>query len=618
VTEDAIRDAFRTGLGPFLERVPNGPDFDHLVRISTSGATSPPPSGWRRALAAAAAVLVVGVGALLIQFPSSPTGFDPQASSLMGEQWWGAVVEGDSDTLGRLTHPDAAIDALGLREMTDSLAPPLDVTMGTQVLGTDDLPQLCYILSGAEGEHRGSLVYRLHEETWLVYEVRTGASGCVAEPQTTTTRPPPEFHLESFLQIKLRSGFENPDWVALVVLSPLEAQADVEALVVQLPELEGFVHVPSGEVRGAAIEWARIRETEQLQGEWIAFGLIPQFNDSPIDDWLSSLSTIAGIHVAKLGFDVPNVRIPEDWRQVATLPFAVPEQSIIRAVDEGIIVLKGGEPLLVGFDGSWASGEPLPAAIPTVTYHGIQGLNAGGHLVLVSEAPDAWILDVATLTWTQTEPRPTAGYVLGSAMIDGDLYIVTAAARTGEAMSTVAILDLGDGAWRALEPVPRPISVGGVATDGTRLFVSGVRQGPNNNVIGDRNPVLFEYTPGTGWTQLASIPIDGQASTLGWAGHGGLLAWNYDMESALLSEQGTWEPLTEVPMAFGECSPSSYPISSGVVGIACGISIFDASSQVWQPVTSPGWPQPVVTSNALYSLIQLDRDTTVLLEYRLD
>jgi hypothetical protein len=60
-------------------------------------------------------------------------------------------------------------------------------------------------------------------------------------------------------------------------------------------------------------------------------------------------------------------------------------------------------------------------------------------------------------------------------------------------------LDIATGAWRQLEQVPSPVSVGGVTTDGERLIVAGTRQDGNNFVIGDRNPVAYQYTSSGGW-----------------------------------------------------------------------------------------------------------------------
>lgn len=118
--------------------------------------------------------------------------------------------------------------------------------------------------------------------------------------------------------------------------------------------------------------------------------------------------------------------------------------------------------------------------------------------------------------------------------------------------------------------MPSPISVGGVTTDGERLIVAGTRQDGNNFIIGDRNPVAYEYTSSEGWRELPSIPIDGQAATVAWIDGTGLLAWNYDLQSALFDESGTWRELGDVPMRPAECYPISYATTGRVVAYVAG------------------------------------------------
>lgn len=99
-----------------------------------------------------------------------------------------------------------------------------------------------------------------------------------------------------------------------------------------------------------------------------------------------------------------------------------------------------------------------------------------------------------------------------------------------------------------------------------------VRQDANNNVIGDRNPVAYEYTSSEGWRALPSIPRDGQASTVAWVEGAGLLAWNYDLESALLDESRTWRHLSRVPMPPADRYPESKRAEVGVVAFCGGIA----------------------------------------------
>ena len=246
------------------------------------------------------------------------------------------------------------------------------------------------------------------------------------------------------------------------------------------------------------------------------------------------------------------------------------------------------------------------------------GMPAGDFLVLVAESStQTWILDTDSPSWSEANSRPSTGYVLGSALVEGDLFVVTAAARTGEATSPVAALDITTGQWRELEPLPHPISDGGVTTDGERLIVAGTRQDGNNNVIGDRNPVVYQYSSAEGWRELPSVPIDGQASTVAWVDGAGLLAWNYDLQSALLDESGAWRHLGDVPMPSSECQPISYPAAGGIVGLCGGIAAFDATAKNWRPISGPFDTRYMATDTALIGLIPTDRDQTTLITHLL-
>lgn len=430
--------------------------------------------------------------------------------------------------------------------------------------------------------------------------------------------PPAGFDIDAFLETKLDGAFEDSGRIAVVVLAAAEREQVVESRIHSLIGLDGFSHLSSNQVDEAAARVAGSAGTAQLEGEWVAYGLIPRFQDSPVEEWASGLGRLADVHVAVTSHQVGPVNIPEGWEHLADLPFPVSEASIIEVVDSGVVVVGRSGTYLVGFDGTWRSGEESPVEIPSACCGDARALPAGDKLVLVTGSTAAWILEPRTLSWSPTEPRPTPGYVLGSAVIGDDLYLVTAAARTGSAVSSVAVLDFDDGTWGSIEAVPSPISVGGVATDGERLFVAGVRQGPGNNVIGDRHPLLYEYTPGAGWEQLPSIPVDGQASTISWVEGVGLLAWNYDLESALWVGDGGWETLPVVPMGIGECYPRSHPTEGGNVGIACGVAWFESSTRTWRSVPDLGWPMPAVAPTALYGFVRINSEDTAFFEYRLD
>jgi len=122
-------------------------------------------------------------------------------------------------------------------------------------------------------------------------------------------------------------------------------------------------------------------------------------------------------------------------------------------------------------------------------------------------------------------------------------------------------------------------------------IVGGTRQGPNNNVIGSRNPVAFEYTDAS------------------------LLAWNYGLESALLEPSGSWLELDPVPMDFAECYPQSTSIAGGAVGLCGGLAWFDAAIREWTPIRQMFDTRYVASTDAIYGLVRIDRDETQLIRH---
>lgn len=436
--------------------------------------------------------------------------------------------------------------------------------------------------------------------------------------QPTTDAPQP-FDIEAFLESKLAGAFtENHARVGVVLLVPAENELDVEPhlSVSNLPELEGYTYVPADLLKGAAERFANDRAMEPLEGEWVGYGLIPEFDDSPTSQWVEALNSIPNSHVARFDVAIPAAPIPPGWDVVGDLPLDIADGAIVAAADAGIVVLQPNSTDLIGFDGSWNTGEAPPLSIPAACCGSADGLPAGDALVLVAEgSTETWILDVETLTWRQADSRPAAGYVLGSVLIDGELYVATAAARSGGAASSLAALNVASGQWQQLEDVPSPISVGGVTTDGERVIVAGTQQGPNNNIIGDRHPVVYQYTPGEGWSQLPAMPIDGQASTVAWVQGTGLLAWNYNLESALFDQSGTWRQTGTVPMPPAECYPKSFPTVSGVAGLCGGIALFDATTESWNTVRHRFDTKVVVTGTALYGLFPTERAQTQLITY---
>jgi hypothetical protein len=139
---------------------------------------------------------------------------------------------------------------------------------------------------------------------------------------------------------------------------------------------------------------------------------------------------------------------------------------------------------------------------------------------------------------------------------------------------------------------------------------SAVRQDGNNSIIGGRQPRLFEFTAAGGWRSLPDIPIDGQAATIVWVDGAGLLAWNYDLESALLDATGSWRRLGNVPMPFCECYPRSVATAGGAAAGGFYVAWFEAATERWHPIRLPADARFAVTSTAIVAFADQDDDGT--------
>lgn len=611
-------------------------------------ASTDPPVEWSRGpsigigfwqmASVAALVLVVGLSAVWLSRPDDPTvgGSAPTPPSA------------PAPSPIPPTHPAAQILAEGAGDAASFSANAQEREVRF-LCASGGMSQLCLVYAdgllavvplssgpGFTAEIRGSVVDEpatvpLDQGTLAIPAqegrveaiVRDGTGALVASMEgglfTRETENLTQFDFESFVADKLGGAFgQDGDSVGAVIMVHADQQSDVEPLLnaSNLPELEGYSFVPADLMEQAAERFADDRDMEPWEGEWVGYGLIPRFDDSPTDEWVEALDNIPNSHVVAVDASVPAAQVPAGWDHIGDLPVRIVDGAIVEAVDAGIVVLQPDSTALIGFDGSWNSGEAPPLSIPTLCCGSAYVLSAGDVLILLAEgSTEAWILDVETLTWRQADARPDSGYVLGSARIDDDVYVVTAAARTREATSTLSALDLDSDRWRRLEDVPTPISVGGASTDGERLFVAGTHQGPSNHIIGEREPAAYEYVPGAAWTELPRIPIDGQSATVAWVEGTGLLAWNYGLESAMLDQSGSWRPTGDVPMPPAECNPMSFPTASGIAGICGGIALFDAETESWNQVPHPLDTRVVATETALYGLFQADRSQTQLISF---
>ena len=431
-----------------------------------------------------------------------------------------------------------------------------------------------------------------------------------------------QFDIGAFTESLFGTVFGDNDRVALIVLVPEDSQSLLEGTTFSLlSEWEGYTWVGPDQIEAAAAVFAEQSGDAHLLGSWVGYGLIPEFDDSPVDDWERILGDVAGTVTAVRTVKPVEVDLPEGWTVLAHLPIGVSSGAAVTFTDEGAVVVDRTATRLIGLEGSVASTDIQPLPVVELCCGSAQVFPAGNSMVGISEgAVSSWLLDVATLSWREVESRPRSGYVLGATPLKGALALLTAAARTGAGVSHVIVLDLASGSWTEIGPVPEPIAVGGITSDGERIFAAGTHQGGNNNILGDDpNPNVWEYTSEGVWSELPEMPIHGQASTITWIANAGLLAWNYDLEAALLDRSGEWRGLGQVPMPPAECYPRSQAADGGAFAFCGGLAWFDAATSEWHEIPSPvgfaSWYG--VIDGRLVGILRTDRDQSLLIEYQL-
>jgi hypothetical protein len=191
--DERFRTVVRSGLAKEQQAVSRGPDFDDLDRRAHPAPPRHRPSGFLVAALAALVTIVTIGGAALLRNDHGVSGatpaFDLAAARAQATSWWDAVIAADLDAAIDIAHPDASFNYPGLAELIDSIGRPLTVTIGVDVLGSGDQPQLCYTLTGSAGTRQGSLVFRRSAGSWRVWEIRPQTEGCTDKADVTTTQP---------------------------------------------------------------------------------------------------------------------------------------------------------------------------------------------------------------------------------------------------------------------------------------------------------------------------------------------------------------------------------------------------------------------------------------------
>jgi hypothetical protein len=214
------------------------------------------PVGAAAAVAIFVALMILVDGA---EPPATGTGagsFDAAAAAEAGEEWWMAVIADDLDRARLIAHPDGEFNYVGLRQIVAGLAIEA-VSIERRVFGTDLQPQLCYLLTGTHGAERtGSMVFRRHEEQWLLWETRPDTEGCSAGTGliTTTTEPPPSpivsaLPLATPIPIRILAvRFNNPSLAVLDFEARTMTVYPPRAHAVPLDAVDGAVMTPNREL----------------------------------------------------------------------------------------------------------------------------------------------------------------------------------------------------------------------------------------------------------------------------------------------------------------------------------------------------------------------------------
>ena len=190
---DDLRDLARAGLAPLVEGLPTGPEWDELISAPVRH-ERPSAPGWL--IGVAAALVVFGIiGITLLLQPGEPAPpvdspvttepfddvieqFDVDEAAAEAERWWDLVIGGDTDGAVASSHPEAQFDFPGLADFVGRGA-AIDVEVFNAAFGNETQPQLCFVVTGRVDPRSGSMVYRVSNGEWLLWEVRPNVERCI-------------------------------------------------------------------------------------------------------------------------------------------------------------------------------------------------------------------------------------------------------------------------------------------------------------------------------------------------------------------------------------------------------------------------------------------------------
>ena len=255
------------------------------------------------------------------------------------------------------------------------------------------------------------------------------------------------------------------------------------------------------------------------------------------------------------------------WAAAPPLPLGPTQETAVVAVGTKIYVLGGFTstisivPAVQIFDTAacaWSLGPDLPkavhhanAAVVDGTIYVLGSLEAGSFAAI----GEVWAWNPATDTaWSTKAPMP-AGTQRGASVsgaIDGK--IVVAGGLRGGAVGDVHIYDPAANMWTAAQPtmpMSRDHACGGVV--GGKLYILGGRQG----AITSQSTIVYEFTPGTGWTERMGMPtarggtacgvVGNRIVAVGGEGNLGVASGVFPQVEAYDAVANTWATLAPMP-----------------------------------------------------------------------
>lgn len=426
-----------------------------------------------------------------------------------------------------------------------------------------------------------------------------------------------EFDIRAFLDSKLNGAFGDSGWmVGVVALVPSSDFTSFDSWVnnTDLSGIEGVTHVPAHDIRRLADAYADQQGTSRLEGSWVAVGLIPSFLDSPTGSWVGRLDGYAGAIVRAVPYEPSRTRLPDDWGVVAEMDFGIPDYVLTVGIDPGVVIVDDEATYLVRPDGAWVQGGAPPDGVPGQCCGEFEIFGAGDTVLLTKTLGGrTWAARAPEFTWTEVDRSPLTRNSLGWVTLEDRIVIVERAGRSIVGESRVVTFDTESWGWRVHESLPTGLDVGEVTTDGEVVLAAGVAQDSNNNILSaSRFPRLFASATLDAWEELPEVPIDGQATSIGWAEGAGLVAWNYDLDAALLDLNGAWVDLSDVPIDFSECYPRTGSADGGAVGFCSQPVWFDAESRQWTPISWLTTGNYVVRGEQILAVVGINSGTTWL------